>query len=673
MKISLNWLREYVHIDQSPEQVGEIFSDLGFPVEEIEYLLKDTVLDLEVTSNRGDCLGHIGMAREFAVATGRELKLPQIDLAETDADCEQLIKVEISEPSLCGRYTGRYIEGVKVGPSPDWMRDRLEAVGIRSVNNVVDATNYAMMETGQPPHAFDYDKISSGKIIVRRAKKGEKLVSIDETDCKLTENMLIIADENGPVAIAGVMGGLDTEISESSTKVLLEDAQFDPVSVRTTGRSLGISSEAGFRFERKVDIEMIDWASKRTAELIIMAAGGRCARGAADAYPGKPQPQQVQMRLARLKHILGMEIGQEKVMQIFVSLGFEPTESDGVISCTVPSWRHDIEREADLIEEVIRVYGYNKVPTESKISIEIAPVEPAWKFSTTVGEFLNGCGYYETITTSFDDEKTAKQVTGKTAEQHLQVTDVSRKGAGLLRQSLLGSLMGVMRVNVNAGNSPCRLYEIAHTFETVDNGGSGLDEKAKIGILCDRELRELKGVLVGLIKKLNPAAEIVCKPCETVWSDTAGEIFVEGKKAGVFGLVNKSTAESLEIKNVSLCGAELDFDVLMKIQREDVKIKQIPKYPAIVRDLSLIVDEAVKWSQIEDVVRANATDELETINFVDIYRGKPIAKGRKSVTLSLSFRDEDGTLRHEKVDEFENSIVKALVDKLGGELRTVGN
>ncbi len=258
MKISLNWLRDYVEVEGSAEQVAEILSDVGFPCEGIEHSDDDAVIDVEVTSNRGDCLGYIGMARELAAATGKELKIPSIELNESDRDAADFAGVEIHEPELCGRYTARIIEGVKVAPSPDWLSKRLEMIGLRSVNNVVDATNYAMMETGQPPHAFDYAKINDGKIIVRRAIAGERLVSIDGTQCDLHPDMLIIADARGPVAIAGVMGGLETEVSEATTTILLEDAFFDPVSVRTTSRALVLPSEASYRFERIVDIERID-------------------------------------------------------------------------------------------------------------------------------------------------------------------------------------------------------------------------------------------------------------------------------------------------------------------------------------------------------------------------------------------------------------------------------
>ena len=316
MKVLVSWLKDYIETELSVDEIAEILSDVGFPTEGIEYIGDDAVIDLEVTSNRGDCLGYIGVARELAAVTGEQLKIPDVQLEESQKDASEFVSVEIAEPDLCGRYTARIIDGVKIGPTPDWMKNRLEAIGLRSVNNVVDATNYAMMETSQPPHAFDYKKIADSKITVRKAAAGERIVSIDETKCELQTDMLIIADGKGPVAIAGVMGGLETEVGSDTITILLEDASFDPVSVRTASRKLGLASESSFRFERTVDIEMIDWASKRTADLIVQVAGGKVAKSVVDSYPAKQQKKQVTLRLPRLNSLLGIVVPIDKTIEI---------------------------------------------------------------------------------------------------------------------------------------------------------------------------------------------------------------------------------------------------------------------------------------------------------------------------------------------------------------------
>jgi phenylalanyl-tRNA synthetase beta chain len=670
MKILLSWLCDYVETGLGATEVADILSDLGLPYEGIKTFDGDAVIDVEVTSNRGDCLSYIGIARELAAATGKKLKIPAVKLKESRKDVAGFASVEIAEPNLCSRYTARVIESVKVGPSPAWLKKCLETVGVRSVNNVVDATNYAMLETGQPPHAFDYDKIAGGKIIVRKALAGERIVSIDGSKCDLDPNMLIIADTKGPIAIAGVMGGLDTEVSESTKTILLEDAYFDPVSVRTTSRRLSLPSESAFRFERIVDIERIDWASKRTAELITQVAGGKVAKGLIDVYPGRPSQKQVTLRLSRLNKLLGIEIPPKKVVTILSRLKFNPQQQGDLVFCTVPSWRSDVYREADLIEEVSRVHGYNKIPTQHKIQIRAVPADARQKLTQAVGTYLNGCGFYETISVGFIDSSVAESFAASDAE-HLVVKDESRKSANLLRRTLLGSLLGVLRTNLNVGNSPCRIFEIADTFIPTAESNTALPvEKTKLALVCDSDFRDLRGVVEGLITNINRDAQVVFAPAEQGWAQTAAEITANGSRIGFAGVVSEALKNKFDFEDVTACAAELEFEALLTLQRGELKAKPIPRFPAIVRDLSLIVDERVRWADIVKAVDRKASAELEQTCFVGIYRGGVIPAGKKSVTLSLKFRDADGTLTHESVDRLEADIVAELTASVGAELRT---
>jgi len=668
MKISLEWLSDYIETGLKAERIAEILSDQGFPCEGIEHIGGDSVIDVEVTSNRGDCLGYIGVARELAVATGKELKIPEVEPDELEKDVTEFANVEILEPDLCGRYTARIIDGVKVGPSPDLLRKRLEAVGLRSVNNVVDATNYAMMETGQPPHAFDYAKIYQGKIIVRKAVAGERLVSIDGTQCELNTDMLVIADPQGPVGIAGVMGGLDSEVSVSTTTVLLEDAYFDPVSIRTTSRRLGLPSEAAFRFERTVDIEMVDWASMRTAKLITQVAGGKVAKGVVDVYPKKQPLKKVGLRLSRLNKLLGIDVPREKAVKILSALCFEPHIKDNLITCTVPSWRSDVYREVDLIEEVARVHGYNTIPTEGKISIEVVPVDARQKVIQSVGTYLNGCGFYETINVSFVSNSVA-ELFKENDTAYLSVGDESRKSDNILRQTLIGSLMGVLKTNLNAKNSPCRIFEIAETFVPVPDKRGLPIEKTKLALAYDGDFRYLRGVIEGLFKAISRDVQISIMPVELKWAQTGAQIIVNSQPAGTAGIVNGDVKKKFDFKESTPCAAEMDFEQLMALSCNDFEVRPIPRFPAIQRDLSIIVDEEVRWTDIMEVVGKNATEELEDINFAGIYRGKSIPSGRKSVTLSLQFRDEDGTLTHQTVDKFQADIVQGLTESVNAVLR----
>ena len=671
MKILLSWLNNYIETRRSAEQIAEILSDLGLPCEGIDYLGDDAVINVEVTSNRGDCLSYIGIARELAAATGKELKMPAVELNESKRHVTEFASVEITEPDLCCRYTARIIEAVKVGPSPDWLKNRLEAIGLRSVNNVVDATNYAMMETGQPPHAFDYAKIARGKITVRKAIAGERIVSIDGAVCDLNTDMLIIADPRGPVAIAGVMGGLDTEVSDTTATILLEDAYFDPVSIRRTSRKLALPSEAAFRFERTVDIEMVDWASKRTCQLITQVAGGKVAKGLVDIYPKKPTPKEVTLRLSRLNMLLGIAVPPNEVVRILSVLSFKPQYKDDLIVCSVPSWRSDIYREVDLIEEVIRVYGYNKIPTERKIEIEAVPVDTRQKLTESVGRYLNGCGFFETISVGFVNDSIAELFTDRDIKQHLSVKDESRKSANLLRQSLLGSLLGVLKTNLNAKNSPCRIFEIADTFVPTGQTGSLPIEKAKLALVCDSDFRELRGVIEELVKSIDRDIEIEFRPVDLIWAEVGAEIAANGKTIGAAGIFSQMVKQKFDFKDLAPCGAELDFEQLMALQSSLIRLKPIPRFPAIQRDLSIIVDEQIRWADIVEAIKSKTPAELEDIRFVETYRGKGIATGRKSVTLSLRFRDQDGTLTHDTVDQFQANIVDGLTESVGAELRTL--
>ncbi|HEY5503557.1 MAG TPA: phenylalanine--tRNA ligase subunit beta [Sedimentisphaerales bacterium] len=669
MKVLLSWLKDYVDIELSAQEVAEILSNRGLQYEGIEVLDGDAVIDVEVTSNRGDCLGYIGIARELAAATGKELKLPKVELAESSKPASEFASVEIREPELCQRYTARIIEGVKVGPTPDWMRNRLEAIGMRSVNNVVDATNYAMMETGQPPHAFDYARLMGGKIIVRKANAGEQIISIDGSKCELTTDMLVIADATYPVAVAGVMGGLDTEVNDATTTALLEDAFFSPLSVRMTSRNLSLPSEAAFRFCRIVDIENIDWASKRTAQLMIQVSGGKAAKGVVDAYPGKPKPKQAMLRLSRLKKLLGIEVPNNTVIQILTRLGFQPKHNGEQITCSVPTWRSDVYREADLIEEVARVYGYDKIPTENAITIEVSPTDTRKKTIDAIGTYLTGCGFYETVTISFIDKRDAELFAQTDNKQHLSVKDVTRTGTNLLRQSVLPSLFGVIKTNHNVGNTPCRIFEIADTYIPAEAGKLPV-EKTRLTIICDSDFRDIKGVVDGLLKTVAADAAVKFEPTEINWAQAGVKITANNKQVGVVGMASQQVLDRFDFKNTTICGAELDLEQLLALRAGSIKVKQLPKFPAVKRDLSLILNEDVVWADIESAVHKKAPAELEELQFVDIFRGKSIPEGKKSVTLSLWFRDADGTLTHEAVDRFQADILKSLTESIGAELRT---
>ena len=613
------------------------------------------------------------MRARVAAAAGQPLKLPQFDLVESDESAETLIKVEIHEPALCNRYTARVIKDVKVGPSPEWMVKRLEAIGLRSVNNVVDITNYVMMETGQPSHAFDYDKVGGQTIIVRKAVNGERLVSIDGTKCDLNDSMLVIADAKIPTAMAGVMGGLDSEVSDATTNILLEVAHFEPVTIRTTARKLNLQSDASFRFERHVDTNNIEWVSNRIAQLMVEFCGGTVAKGIVDAWPEKRGAETVGMRPSRMNALLGINIPQDKVMDIFTALGFEPeVKNEDLIVCTPPSWRHDLYREVDLIEEVARCYGYDNIPVEQKIHIEVAKPNLREKTSQKVRGYLTGCGFYESINITFVDEKVANLFADNPAEAHMSIREEVLKTTNCLRQNLIGSLVSVMQANYNAGNKPCRLFELANTFVPDANHEPGKlpDEHTKLTLVADDDFRVLRGVVEGVISSICPNSVVEFKPAEKKWAAAAADILLDGEVLGYAGLLSAEVAKQFDIEKQDVTAAELNFELLLEKAGAIPTAKPIPRFPAIVRDLSLIIDEPVRWEQITATVQAKAPAELEQVDFSGLYRGKPIPNGKKSVTVSMRFRDENGTLTHETVDGWEQNILTALKDDLKAELRT---
>ncbi len=667
MKISVNWINDYIDIGSDPEKISEILSDLGFPCEGIENVDGDSIIDIEVTSNRGDCLGLVGVARELAAVSKKPLKAITTDTEVAKSSNQQTISVKIDSPEFCNRYTARLISGVKVGPSPDWLVQKLATMGMRSVNNIVDATNYVMAETGQPSHAFDFDKIAGNKIIVRKASAGEKIISIDATDCKLSPDMLIIADSNKPIAIAGVMGGLDTEVSEATTTILLEVAHFDPVTVRTASRRLALQSEASFRFERIVDVEKIPDVSDRILSLIGQLAHGEIASELVDIYPVPKKSIEVKLRLSRLNKILGIEIDKDTSMDILSTLCFEPRLDGETIVCSVPSWRSDVTREVDLIEEVIRVYGYGKIPVGKEIKIEVAPVDARQKLIEKIGTYFSGCGFYESINVTFVDDKIDSLFADD--KKPLAVKDVTRKSANKLRQSLLGSLMGVLQTNVNAGNVDCCVYEVADTF--IASGELLPVEKTKLAIAANVDFRRLRGVIEGFLRQLNKKSVIDFIEVDVQWALAAADILIDGKRIGTAGVASDELCKTFDLDKIRPCCAELDFEMLMSFQDSEFKIEPLAKFPAIERNLSIIVDEAVLWQHIVEVVNQKSSDKLEAVNFVEIYRGKNIPSGKKSVTLSMRFRDSDGTLTHQAVDELEQPIIDHLAKKLNSQLRTV--
>ncbi len=665
MKVSLNWLSDYVDVSMPVDKLGERLTAIGLNLEGIIEAGDDIVLDLEITSNRSDCLGHLGVARELAAATGAKFTPPAISKPPTTGKAGKLTSVEVLDPEMCPRYTARVIRGVKVGPSPQWMVERLEAVGLRSVNNVVDATNYVLMEYSQPLHSFDLGKLAGRRIVVRLAKPGETLTSIDGTKCELDELMLVIADAEKPVAVAGVMGGLDTEVGEDTTDLLIESAQFDPLSIRRTSRKLGLMSESNYRFERGVDPVAVETASLRACQLILDSAGGKLADGVVDVWAKPFEAVTVSVRPQRCCDLLGMDVPVERQVEVLDRLNLRPKRMKDRIVCTIPPYRADLGREADLIEEVARHVGYDAIPVAREVAHPVNPQDHTHRIHGRVARALAASGFDEAVTFAFVDVEQARLFG---CETPLCVDRAARKTNNALRPTLLISLLTACKTNQDAGNTDVSLYELAAVFPPV--GGSLPREHVELAMASTCDLRDLRGTVEALVEAVAPAATLTMTETDAAGMarGLAGRIMLDGEPAGIIGRVAADVLEAFDLER-EIAAATINFEALLAASQQQRPYQPVPRFPAVKRDLSLIVDEKVKWSQLVDAIAAVEQPMRVAVEYVTTFRGKPIPSGRKSVTVTVVYRSAEGTLRSQEVDEQVDEVVAALAKGLSAELR----
>jgi phenylalanyl-tRNA synthetase beta chain len=668
MKISMVWLSEYLPGALEAERAGDALTNGGLPVEVYEQHGSDSVMDVEVTSNRGDCLSHIGVARELSALLNRELKEPAAAIKVSQTSAASVASVSIEASDLCPHYTARIIRGVKIGPSPAWMARRLEAIGLRPVNNVVDVTNYVMFEMGQPLHAFDFDRVGGAKIIVRRARPGEKLVSIDGRERALTPEMLVIADANRPVALAGVMGGIDSEVSAGTKSILLESARFDPLSVRKTARHLAMKSDSSYRFERGIDPLLPERASARAAQLIVETAGGEILGGIAAAGQTGYSPKKLSLRLERLNKLLGVKFDAKEVVAALERLRLAPKLNGDLVEVTVPSYRLDLNIEADLIEEAARLIGYDRVPVRDEISIQLAPPDPAADAIETIRSVLVSGGYYESVTFGWVSDALAPDFTPPEAIGLPRAQAVTRKADASLRPSILPGLLESVRRNENVGTNDARLFEIGSTFMLI--AGGAVDERRRVGLVGSTDLREVRGVVELMLNRLDPNRDIRVipdtRPC--FGKAAAGRIEWGGQVVGYLGKIDRAVADKLGLREFP-AAAELELLPLVEGTMRIPQQKTLPTFPAVRRDLSLVVSESTPYEKIESLIRAQKPELMEDLEYVTTYRGKPLEKGQKSVTMTLVFRSPSGTLTGEQVDATVQRVVDAAKSELGATLR----
>ena len=670
MIVSWKWLKDYVDLDMSVDELTERLTLSGLNLEGVENVADDVAIDLEVTSNRPDCLGHIGVAREIAVLYQQELKRPELTLPTSDAKVGTVTNVTLDSPELCPRYTARVIRGVKIGPSPDWLAERLRSLGIAVINNVVDISNYVMMECGQPLHTFDLAKLKGPKIIVRESQPGEKFTAINHQEYELLPGTCVISDAERAVALAGVMGGADTEVSDTTTDLLIEAADFAPLSVRTTARALNLHSPSSYRFERGVDPIGIDWASQRCCQLILELAGGELCEGVIDVGAAYQKPEPIKLRFPELPRILGIEIPDDTVRKILADLGCEETHNcDHCVKVVPPSWRADLTREIDLVEEVARIHGYDQIPEDAGVRMVASTRSREDRVIERVRDGLTAAGFDEAMTLSTVDAAWLEAFQPwSDAEPLVTSTPVLRR-ANCLRQSVVPSLLAARRTNETLSNPNVELFEIANIYLPAADGLP--DQRRMLTLTSGGSFLELKGVLETLVSAIAPASRL-----ETVAIDES--FFAAGRGAqlklgekllGYLGEVAEAGLAPFELRGGTTV-AEIELGVLVDAAELIPQAETLSPYPPVGRDLNLVVDEQVRWSAVESIVRSCGEDLLETIAFQEEYRDeKRLGAGKKSLLFSIQLRSAESTLTNEQADAVREKIVSVAGKELGAELR----
>ncbi len=675
MIVSRNWLEEYVTLDMSDQVLTDRLTMSGLNLEGLDQVDGDLGIDLEVTSNRPDCLGHIGVAREISVLFDTKLTVPNPQPSAIAESTAKATSVDIESEDLCPQYVARVIRGVKIGPSPDWLTQRLSTLGIASINNVVDITNYVLMETGQPLHAFDFDKLHGGKIVVRRARDGEKIVAIDQREYPLDTDMCVIADADHAVAIAGVMGGLETEIGEQTVNVLIETADFAPISIRSTARKLSLHSDSSFRFERGVDPLGIDWASRRCCQLILELAGGELlAEPIVAGRQSAPSSPPIPLRFAQIPRILGVDIPKPEAISILNSLGIE---SHGKASgesgeFVAPSWRADLTREVDLIEEVARIHGYDNIPSDVDVPLEVSSKSRHDRVTARMRELLCAAGLFEAVTLSFTSEDSTKLFSPRGDLPLLRVEHSSRKHENILRQSLIPSLLVSRRENERQGTFNAQLFEIAKVYLKAAPGNPEQEvEPMLLSMVSGRSFGELKGLVETLARSLNAENRVTVKPSDVPqFAEGRGaQVFLNDQPWGWLGELDRSVTDRLDLRD-AVSVAELDIVTLENEAELTPTYSLLPQFPAIERDLNFVLDDPVSWQDVEAVVRESAGPLLESVSFGGQYRGKQIDADKKSYVVTLGYRSPERTLTGDEVQTAADAVVAACREKLGAELRS---
>jgi phenylalanyl-tRNA synthetase beta chain len=692
MKVVYNWLKDFVDVTESPDDLASRLALSGTNIGGVEKGPHGAVIDAEVSSNRPDCLGHHGIAREVAAIFKLPLKPALPKPLEGSAKAGEAVRVEIQVSELCGRFTARVIRSVKIQPSPPWLRERLEASGVASINNVVDVSNYVMLEFGHPLHTFDYDKLRDHRIVVRKANSAEKITTLDGIERTFEPGMCVISDGDGSraVGIGGIMGGAETEISFSTKNVLIECAWFDPIAVRRAARLLKLHTEASTRFGRGADPEMAELASRRAAELILQLAGGELLSGVVDVYPGKRPPKKIRITRAELLRVMGADVPDRELEASLSALGFAPVRVDqnrgasesllATWECTQPSWRAEVEREIDLIEEVARIYGLDKFPPRLPAARQGAARLPHYEAETRVRERLIGLGYREILTIPHVAEE-RDALFRPTDAQLARLANPLSEEASVLRSTGIVTMAAALEWNLNHGQRNVRLFEIGSHYRlngttsaetrVLTIGATGeAREKDLYDAARDYSFADLKGDIdaIGLF-----AGRFAWQNGGAGWLHAArrGRVLLGTEDIGEAGQLARRVAERLKLRQEVFL-AELRLEPVyaaIRALKDSRRYEPLPRFPAVERDFSLLLAEGTHFSDVSSAIGSLKISEIASIEATDLFRGKNVPAGKYSLLVRVTFQSREATLTEAQITDFSARIVAALEKQLGAQLR----
>jgi phenylalanyl-tRNA synthetase beta chain len=677
----LNWIKDYVDLDIPLSQLIPKLDMIGWMVEEYEEKDGDAILDVETYANRPDALGHLGIAREIAAAFSLPLKEKAWPLTELSQKTSDSVDVQIWDEELCPRYCGIIVKDVQIGPSPEWLKRRVEAIGLRSINNIVDVTNYVLFETAHPIHAFDLSRLRGGKVIVRRAKKGERLRTLDGKDLELLPESLVIADEEKPVALAGVIGGEQFSVTEQTKDVFIESAYFDPVSIRKTGKATGLQTDASFRFERGADISFPPRAALMAASLLSQF-GGKVTKGIIDVYPKPRKNKEIVLRHHRVSGLLGVKVSEEFIEQILARLEFQNRKiQNGVWQVIIPFFRVDVEREADLIEEIARFYGYDKIPSALQPLKVLEPSPKSRDRLSKLRQVLWHQGYDEVVNLSFADPE--KEQFFRNSLTAVEIRNPISVRASHLRTTLIPGLLENAARNMNRGAEGVHVFELGKIYFWKD-------EKAEEQLLLGLLSMGLLGTARWGEKSKETDFYYIKGACEAVMSQLRYEPFsfkaeehpyfqsgfslalvYKGEKVGCLGKLRGEIGEAFSLKDV-LYAAELDLVGLFEKQPRIFQYAPVPKFPAVSRDLSFLADSGISYQDLREALEKLAIPHLEKFELVDHFSGPSIPQGKVSLTIHFVYRNPQATLLAEDVDKMEKRIIGRLKPAFGLQLRQGG-